>query len=301
MTIQLQQNWAGKRVLVSGGTGFIGTGVVRQLIKLGAHVGVITRSQPSEREARWIKAEDSNAFPSEEIDDFHPEMVIHLATHFVATHDRTDISRLVRSNVEFGTQLLESAAQSGAIFVNVSSSWQHFDGKTYSPVSLYASTKEAFLDIAQYYSETGLDFRNLTIYDTYGPTDKRNKLISQLFNAAAKGQPISMGTGDQLINLLDLTDVIAAILRISVLPPSSEPGSLNYVARAGESISVRQLVKVVEQVSGKKIDAAWGARQSRSREMTTDWVFGSMLPGWEQCTSLSEGLRSYWQEFNRAT
>jgi len=298
MTIQLQQNWAGKRVLVSGGTGFIGTGVVRQLIKLSAHVGVITRSQPSEREVRWIKAQDSNAFPSEEIEDFNPEMVIHLATQFAATHDQSAISALIKSNVEFGTQLLESASHAGAIFVNASSSWQHFDGKEYSPVSLYAATKQAFLDIAQYYSETGLDFRNLTIYDTYGPTDKRNKLISQLFNAAAKGQTIAMGSGDQLINLLALEDVISGILRISVLPPSQEPLLLNYVVRADQSISIRQLVKVAEQVAGKKIEVAWGARQSRSREMTADWVFGTILPGWEQKIPLNEGLQSCWLEIS---
>lgn len=294
-------HWEGKRVLVSGGTGFIGNGVVRQLIELKAHVGVITRAQPIEGLVQSIKVEDSNYFPSDKIDDFNPEMVIHLATQFAATHYRTDISSLVRSNIEFGTQLLESASHAGAIFVNVSSSWQHFDGKEYSPVSLYAATKQAFLDIAQYYSETGLDFRNLTIYDTYGPTDKRNKLVSQLLNVAASGQPISMGTGVQLINLLALEDVISAIFCIALLPPSNEPLSLNYIVRAGESISIRQLVEVVEQVVGKKIHAAWGVRQSRSREMTTDWVFGSMLPGWEQKIPLNEGLQSCWRELNRAT
>jgi nucleoside-diphosphate-sugar epimerase len=268
---------------------------------LNARVGVITRTKPHEESVEWIKLDGDNHFPSEGIEKFNPEIIIHLATHFAATHNRTDISSLVRSNVEFGSQLVESAAQLGAMFVNISSSWQHFDGKPYSPVSLYAATKQAFLDIAQYYQETGLDFRNLTIYDTYGPTDTRNKLISQLLKAAKNGDPIAMGSGDQLINLLELEDVISAILITSALPPATEADPIDYVVRAEQSISIRQLVEVVEQVTGKKIDVVWGARATRSREMTTDWIFGRMLPGWEQGIPLIKGLESCWQDAQRAT
>jgi nucleoside-diphosphate-sugar epimerase len=299
---QLDPNhWSGKRVLISGGTGFIGSGVVDLLIQLNAQVGIISRSQPNEDGVQWFKAEDSSPFPSDEIKHFNPEIIIHLATQFAATHTRADINSLITSNIEFGTQLLESAVQVGATFVNVSSSWQHFDGREYSPVSLYAATKQAFLDIAEYYSETGLDFRNLTIYDTYGPTDERNKLVSQLLNAAASGRSIAMGSGDQLINLLTVEDVVSALLLISTLPAPDESDSLDYVVRAPESISIRQLVEVIQQVTGKKIDADWGARPSRAREMTTDWIFGTMLPGWKQTVTLHEGLQSCWQEVSRAT
>jgi nucleoside-diphosphate-sugar epimerase len=301
MTQSIRSQWEGKCVLVSGGTGFIGSGVVRQLITLKANVGVITRSRPITQEVKWIEVQNHDHFPADKVAEFNPEIVMHLATQFAASHSRANISSLIRSNVEFGTQLLESAAPLGATFVNVSSSWQHFDGKEYSPVSLYAATKQAFLDIARYYSETGLDFRNLTVYDTYGPTDTRNKLINQLFKAAAGGQEIAMGPGDQLINLLALDDVISAILKISTLPVSSEPLSLDYVVRADESISIKQLVQIVEQVVGKKIDAFWGARPARLREMTTDWVFSVPLPEWEPTIPLAEGLKACWQEMNSAT
>jgi nucleoside-diphosphate-sugar epimerase len=299
---QLDPNhWSGKRVLISGGTGFIGSEVVDQLTQLNAQVGVISRSQPNQGAVQWIKAGDSSPFPSDETKHFNPEIIIHLATQFAATHTRADINSLVTSNIEFGTQLLESAAQVDATFVNVSSSWQHFDGREYSPVSLYAATKQAFLDIAQYYSETGLDFRNLTIYDTYGPTDQRNKLVSQLLTAAVSGRSIAMGSGEQLINLLAVEDIISALLLISTLPAPDESDSLDYVVRAPESISIRQIVEVIQQVTGKKIDANWGSRPPRAREMTTDWIFGTMLPGWKQTVPLHEGLQSCWQEVSRAT
>jgi nucleoside-diphosphate-sugar epimerase len=286
--------WSSKRVLVSGATGFIGSEVTKRLIELNSQVSVITRTKPASLTVNWISAGDSDAFPSQEIADFNPEVVIHLATRFQSSHSPADIKGLVQSNIEFGTNLLESAKKAGAVFVNINSAWQHFESQQYSPVSLYAATKQAFADIAQYYGETGLDLRNLTLYDTYGPTDKRNKLVRQLLNAASDNERLDMGRGDQLINLLFVSDVVAAILGIAELRPT--PRIQNYVVRAENSISIRELVTEIEKVTKNKLNVNWGARQTRPREMTSDWVFGELLPGWQQHVKLGAGLSTCWQE-----
>jgi hypothetical protein len=52
----------------------------------------------------------------------------------------------------------------------------------------------------------------------------------------------------------------------------------------------------IEKVTKKELNVNWGARQVRPREMNTDWVFGEMLPGWQQQVKLSEGLSICWQE-----
>ena len=287
--------WLSKRVLVSGATGFIGSEVTKRLIELNCQVSVITRTKPASQTVNWISAGDSDSFPSQEIAEFNPEVVIHLATRFQSSHSPSDIKGLIRSNIEFGTNLLESANEAGAVFVNINSAWQHFESQQYSPVSLYAATKQAFADIAQYYGETGLDLRNLTLYDTYGPTDKRNKLIPQLLNAASSNEHLEMGPGDQLINLLFVRDAVAAILRIAKLPTT--PMIQNYVVRAENSISIRELVTEIEKVTKKDLNVTWGARQARLREMTSDWVFGELLPGWQQHVDLVAGLTSCWQEY----
>ena len=286
--------WSNKRVLVSGATGFIGSEVTKRLIELNARVSVITRTKPATHAVNWISAMNSDIFPLEEITEFDPEVVIHLATRFQSSHSLADIKGLIQSNIEFGTNLLESAKEAGAVFVNINSAWQHFDSQQYSPVSLYAATKQAFMDIAQYYGETGLDLRNLTLYDTYGPTDKRNKLIRQLLNAASSNEDLDMGTGEQLINLLFVNDVVAAILGTTELPPA--PIIQNYVARTENSISIRELVTEIEKVTKKELNVNWGARPARPREMTSDWVFGELLPGWRQHVELGPGLSTCWQE-----
>jgi len=292
-------DWTDKRVLISGATGFIGAGVTNRLLDLNAEVAAITRTRPKSESVNWISVAKSESFPSQQIAEFNPEVVLHLATRFQASHSPKDIKELISSNIEFGTNLLESAKNSGAIFVNINSAWQHFESKSYSPVSLYAATKQAFADICQYYGETGLDLRSLTIYDTYGPTDQRNKLVRQILSAVNNDEQIEMGRGDQLINLLFLGDVVSAILMISALPPATL--IQDYVVRAQDSISIRELVMGIEEVTGKEVKSNWGARNARPREMESDWVFGELLPAWKQQVELAEGLRLCWQEVNSAT
>jgi nucleoside-diphosphate-sugar epimerase len=293
--------WPSKRVLISGATGFIGSELTTSLVQQGANVSAITRSQPENKAINWIQVNDCEPFPGEAVRNSNPEVIIHLATRFQAAHTPGDITALIQSNVEFGTQLLESGKDLGARFVNVSSSWQHYEGKPYSPVSLYAATKQAFTDIALYYAETGLDYRDLSIYDTYGPTDQRNKLIRLLLIAARSGTPIDMGEGSQLINLLYVSDVVNAITRIAERTTQQMYNPHKFVARAEKSITIKELVTTIEGVTGRTINAQWGARPERPREMLTDWQFGQLLPNWEPEVSLEKGIAQCWQVLNSGT
>jgi nucleoside-diphosphate-sugar epimerase len=295
MTAAIPNLWENKRVLISGATGFIGSEITKNLQQQGAYVTAITRHPPTVEGLGWIHVSDTEPFPGGEVEASNPEIIIHLATRFQAAHTPSDIRALIQSNVEFGTQLLESGKNLGARFINVSSAWQHYEGKPYSPVSLYAATKQAFADIALYYSEIGLDFRDLTIYDTYGPTDERNKLIRLLLLAARSGTPIDMGEGNQFINLLFITDVVNAIMQIASDSTKSNEGTQGFVARADKSISIKELAATIEHVTGRSINARWGARPERPREMLTDWQFGKALPNWKQEVSLDKGLAQCWQ------
>ena len=301
MTATPRNEWQGQRVLVSGATGFIGSELAESLVQHGAHVTAITRSKPINGAIDWIQVTETEQFPNDQIEKCRPETIFHLATRFQAAHNPSDINALIRSNVEFGVQLLESSKNLEARFINVSSSWQHYEGKQYSPVSLYAATKQAFADIALYYSETGLDLRDLAIYDTYGPTDKRNKLIRLLLLAASTGTPIDMGEGNQLINLLYITDVVHAIMQIAEGSIEHNDAPHAFVARAEKSTSIRELVQTIERVTGRPINARWGARPERPREMLTDWQFGQALPHWKPQVTLEDGLTQCWQVLESGT
>lgn len=280
-----------RRALVTGATGFIGRHLVRSLTSGGVQVHGVTRSgshrAPVMPDGVTLHRLDR---PSTQvagvIGDVRPDVVFHLATHFAARHSPDEITDMVESNVTLGTVVAESASAVGARLVHATSAWQHADGAAYSPVSLYAATKQAFVEVVAYYREVrNLDAREVCLFDTYGPDDDRGKLVSTLLDHAASGTDLAMSSGRQLIDLTYVDDVVAAFRRVAEHPGPVE----RLVVRTGRPTSVRDLVDVVADVTGRTVHVRWGSRPDRPREMLTDWPVPSDDLGWRATVSLADG------------
>jgi nucleoside-diphosphate-sugar epimerase len=287
---------ADARVLVTGASGFIGRSLVRHLAAAGADVHGVVRAG-SER-----KVEPCPGVTLHEVSDasrefagvarvVEPGVIYHLATHFAASHDPTEIAGMIEANVTFGTVVADTAARLGSRLVHATSAWQHYGGAECAPVSLYAATKQALCDIIGYFEVAeGLVADEVCLFDTYGPGDDRGKLVSSLIDHAASGDPVPMSSGHQLVDLTHVDDVVAALVHVA----SGAPLEARLVVRSGDPVTVRHLVRLVEQVSGRAIDARWDARAPRPREMTADWRVEG-LP-WRPKIGLSAGLAELWRE-----
>ena len=279
------------RILVTGATGFIGSALLPHLVNQASEVAVVVRPGRSSVQPGTVSIDATGGELVERIAEFAPDVVVHLATHFLASHEVSDIPELMRSNIEFGTLVLEGASRSAARVANVNSAWQHVDGAEYSPVSLYAATKQAFSDFATYYSQVrDVEIRDVTLFDSYGPGDTRMKLIPLLLDAARSGASLDMSDGQQLIDLTYVDDVALGLLHAALA--SDVPSST--VIRSWKPLTIREVVAHVESVTGASLAVNWGVRPARPREMRTDWVFGSALPGWQPSVTFDEGIARCW-------
>jgi len=288
----------GGPVIVTGANGFTGRHLCNHLAAAGEDVHAVVRATSSRTVAHHPQVTihsllDSNAEYAAVADAVQPAVVFHLATLFAPHHEPTDIARMVDANVAFGTTVADAAARGGARLVHATSAWQHYAGADYSPVSLYAATKQALCDIIRYFTEVeGLLASEVCLFDTYGPRDDRKKLMWLLIEHAASGEPLPMSSGHQLIDLTHVNDVVAALAHVATGPLLGE----RLVARSGSPLSVRALTTLVERVTGRTIDARWDERPARPREMEEDWVVSGAATSWRPQIDLTAGVAELWNE-----
>jgi nucleoside-diphosphate-sugar epimerase len=294
-----------RKAIVTGATGFVGHHLATTLIARGWEVTIIVRSgSPNARIPTGSNVEVHDGSTRQMIEIFKrnsPEVVFHLASMVLTGHTVDQVDLLVESNLRFGLQLLEAASHAGCTrFINTGTGWQHFENKDYDPVCLYAATKQAFENLIQFYvNVSGMKVVTLKLHDNYGKKDPRRKLMVLLLNAARTGEMVDLSPGEQRIDLLNVKDVSEAyIIADEVIRSKDLPSHEHYMIKAESTISVRELVAMIRQVTGQELNVRWGARPYRDREVMLPSDRGEPLPGWKQTMSLEEGIGEIWAEMS---
>ncbi len=289
------------RALVTGATGFVGSHLVRALLDGGWEVHAVLRPSSDLDVLRGVldrlvchTHDGSTSGLISLVRAASPVVVFHLASLFVAEHQSEHVEPLVRCNLLFASQLLEAmTACNVSYLVNTGTSWQHYRGRSYSPVCLYAATKQAYEAILQFYVEArDLQAITLKLSDTYGPGDRRPKLFSLLRKSRISGQPLAMSAGGQKLDLVHVDDVVAAYLVAARRVQSFGEGRHeSYSVHSGEPIRLKELVKLYATLGRKSLNVSWASTPYRKREVMTPWSKGVWLPGWCPTTPLRKGLR----------
>jgi nucleoside-diphosphate-sugar epimerase len=287
------------KVLISGATGFLGSHLATHLHIQDHQVGCLRRpgsALPASLTGfpNWNADDGGNGF-KKALNEFRPDVVVHLAALYVAEHHPEDIAPLIRANIEYGAHLLEAMREAGCTaMVYAGTSWQHYRGEPYCPANLYAATKQAFSTLADYYRDAaGLRLLELHLYDSYGPNDPRKKLIEQLQDRARNGIPLPMSNGEQRIHLLHIDDLICGLAQACLQVLRFLPGHRAlYRLPSPATISLRDLVAQFNEANPKQpVQVIWGDLPYRKREIFTPWEEGEVLPGWAPRITLAKGLR----------
>lgn len=288
------------KILVTGANGFIGQNLVKVLLDKNYEVHCIVRVDSNtsniSQNITIFKYDQNIDGLIEYFNEQKFDGLIHLASLFLATHTKNDISNLISSNIKFGTELLEACKISDVKwFINTGTFWQNYENEDYNPVNLYASTKEAFENIAKYYTETSnLIFTNIKLNDTFGANDTRNKVFNLWNKIAKSGETLEMSAGEQIIDISYIDDVVLAY-EVLITHLSSDQKedfkSKEFVVTNNEKYSLKELSKLFEEATNTKLSIKWGARPYREREVMIPYNNGEIVPNWKQKYTLKEAIK----------
>ncbi|MDD3744181.1 MAG: NAD(P)-dependent oxidoreductase [Lentimicrobiaceae bacterium] len=289
------------KIFITGATGFIGKHLVNRFVKEGFDITINLYGNETSpfKENVYIHRLTENKI-EQDIKFFEKgkfDGIVHLASLYLTTHKPDETVKLIDSNVRFGIHVLESAAQSGVKwFINTGTFWQHYNNAKYSPVNLYAASKQAFESIAQYYWETNqIKFCTLKLSDTYGPDDTRPKIFNLWERINKTGETLDMSPGEQIIDISHVDDIVSAFALLAKHLSNGHPKVKNgqtFAVKADKRYTLKELAKVFENCTGKKLNINWGGRYYREREVMDPWKNGVCVPEWKPKVPIEEGILS---------
>ncbi|RRV12933.1 SDR family oxidoreductase [Stutzerimonas xanthomarina] len=278
-----------KVALLTGVTGFIGGELARRLIKEGWSIAIVVRSESDlsfiedvQEKATTHLYNGTTRSLITIIAEVKPDVVFHLASLFLVDHAPDQVAELISSNVLFGTQLLEAMVICDVKnIVNTGTGWQNYHCDNYRAVNLYAATKQAFEDILDFYVDKySLSSVTLKLFDTYGPNDKRRKLIRLMVDAIKNGEELGVSPGDQVIDISHVDDVVEHFLQAGIFCMTSELNSSQKYFISGERFTIKELASTIELVISREASIIYGARPYRDREVMYLPSVKDRMPPW---------------------
>jgi GDP-L-fucose synthase len=298
--------WTGRRVMVTGGAGFVGSSVVKRLGDAGATEVFVPRSQ--DYDLRTI--EDINRA----LTDGRPDLIIHLAAVVGGIGaNRENPGRFFYDNAIMGIQLMERARLAGVSkFVGIGTVcsypkftpvpfheddlWNGYPEETNAP---YGLAKKMLLVQGQAYrAQYGFNAIHLLPVNLYGPGDNFDPASSHVIPALIRKCLEARDRGDSHIDVwgsgaasrefLYVDDAAQAIVLAAERYDDGDPVNLGV----GTEITIRDLVELIARLTRYGGELRWDATKPDGQpRRALDTTRARERFGFAAGTSFEDGLR----------
>jgi len=279
-----------KNILLTGGTGFLGSSLLRSLIDANYNVIVLKRSFSNDHRIKEfypvIKTLDIDLNPLEKIfNEMRIDIILHCATDY--GRKINDNLQIVEANLILPLKLLELGYKNGVeCFINT-------DTILDKGVNEYSLSKKQFKDWLIVYSKKMVCL-NIALEHFYGPGDDKTKFISFIIdNLNRNVEKIDLTPGEQTRDFIYIDDTVNAFMTIISKYRDGQLGFYDYEVGTGNSYSIRYVVELIKRISGNNTTLLnFGAVSYRENEVMDCTSNNGPVKalGWECKYTLEEGL-----------
>ncbi|MFA6544037.1 MAG: NAD(P)-dependent oxidoreductase [Limisphaerales bacterium] len=292
--------------IITGGLGFIGNELARQLLARGREVVVIDNrrrvapriadlARVPVREADLTNAEAARqAFAG-----LKPKNVFHLAAIHYIPECNANPAHALRVNVEATQNVIDAAIAAGAQHILTASTGAIYadspdaltEDARVAPVDIYGWSKVFAEELARW--RAACDETRVTVgrfFNNYGPRETNRHIIPEILDQLRTSDELRLGTTSTRRDYIHTRDNAEALIRLSDLPPERER-TVNI--GTGVDASVDELVALLAELLGRPLRITHDPARVRPVDklvQRADITRLAQLTGWRPQVKLRDGL-----------
>jgi UDP-glucose 4-epimerase len=298
----------GRRILVTGGSGFIGRQVVAELSADGATVRVVDLKPHPDPHVDVVQGDIADPDVLEEAFAGGADSVVHLAavTSVLRSIEQPELT--YRTNVAGTHALLEAARKAGVgslAFTSTNAVTGPMEEPaiteraTLRPLTPYGATKAAGeMLMSASTASYGVRCACLRLTNVYGlGMQAKDSIVARLMRAIRIGGGFEIyGDGRQVRDYVNVADVVAAV-RLALL---SDEWAGPVVIGTGTSLSVLEVVDEVRRVTGADLPVTHGPAKAGEMPAVIVDPSRARAAGWSPRFNFSDGIAAVWEEWSQA-
>ena len=295
-----------KKILIVGGTGFVGYHLAKEAVKKGFEVSSLSKNNPVKKrylkKVKYIIADIANKKSINKIirDDF--QYVVNLAGYV----DHTDEIKTYRSHY-LGCKNISNyfLKKNIKLFVQVGSSMEYGLSKSpqkedfkCKPKSIYGKAKFlATKYLLNLYKKKKFPVTIVRLYQVYGPYQDLNRFMPVVINSCKKNKDFPCSHGRQYRDFLYIDDLIDAIFLILRNPKAT--GEIFNIG-SGKPLKIRNIIKKILSYyrSGKPQFGAIKLRKEEQMKIYPDIFKARITLNWKPKINFLDGLKKTIKYYN---
>ncbi len=299
--------FSGKRLLVTGGTGFIGSHLVRRLIREQADVIVLAKAG----DTAWRLNDCGGYYRLAAADitdenticrifaDTRPDGVFHLAVYGTDAAQQ-DITQAASVNVTGTINVIKAMKDCGCSRIVTAGSGAEYGNHEGSvgenaplhPENAYASTKAAATIIAhQYAAQNDIGIVTLRPFGVYGEAEPQHKIFCHAILSMLSGEHLDLTPCTQSRDYCYVDDIVDAF--IAAYSKDVLKKTVINIG-TGKACPLRNYIEQIRAIMMPHSEVRYGALPFRTNELWSpvpDVRLAAQLLGWHSTRSLEEGLK----------